>query len=232
MTAIVLVILALWWPDTRSDRRLQMCGIAAIGCAAASMAGRTPIFPLLHRTILLFRAVRAPAVMGLYVVLMIAVVAGFGVAGLSRRWPSARTWPIAALVLCGLVNVEALRAPLDYTPFSRIPAVYDVLASIPNAVVVELPLAEPRGAFRNAEYMLNSTRHWRPMLNGYSGMRPDSYDAMYAEVAGFPDDRSLFAFRRIGVTHVIVHNPSDALQGVAALVPIAVEGGIHIYQLR
>ena len=133
-------------------------------------------------------------------------------------------------MLCALVNVEALRAPFTYMPFSEIPKVYEALASLPNAVVAELPLAEPRGAFRNAGYMLNSTRHWRPMVNGYSGIRPDSYDALYEMVAGFPDERALAEFRRVGVTHLIVHGAP--LTGIPALRPVASASGINIYELR
>ena len=232
ITAVVLVVLAFRWPETRRDPRLRMCAVIAVGCAAMSMLPRTPIYPFLHRAILLFRAVRAPARLGAYVLLMVAVIGAYGVAGLGRRWRSQRTWPVVVLVLCLLVNVEALRAPLGYTPFSQIPRVYDVLASIPNAVIAELPLAEPQGAFGNAVYMLNSTHHWRPMINGYSGMRPDWYDVVYVEVAGFPVERSLAALRRIGVTHVVVHTAVDSLDRAPGLKLIAADGAIRIYQLQ
>ena len=179
VVAIVLVGLAMTWPETRRDARVRMCLVAAIGCAAVSLAGNAPFFPLLYRAIPLFKAARVHAHLSQIVLLMVAVVAGFGVAGLGRRWRNARTWPAVAVALCALVNLEALRAPFTYTPFSEIPSIYDTLAEQPGAVIVELPFYAPHAIFANAPYMLNSTRHWRPMLNGYSGFMPNSYGPTY-----------------------------------------------------
>jgi hypothetical protein len=53
--------------------------------------------------------------------------------------------------------------------------------------------------------MLNATRHWHPILNGYSGIVPASYEAHYRELRGFPDERAVAALRAAGVTHVVVH---------------------------
>src|SRR5881397_2274319 len=54
-------------------------------------------------------------------------------------------------------------------------------------------------------YMLNSTRHWRRILNGYSGFRPSSYDRAYNAAKGFPSASSLMALHGFGVTHIVVH---------------------------
>jgi len=236
VTAIVLVALAFAWPETRRDPRVRMCAAAAVGCVAVSMLPHAPIYRRLHDLVVLFRMVRTPARLAQIVLLMIAVVAGFGVAGLARRWRGASTW--GAVLLVTAVNVEALRAPIDYTPFARIPAIYDTLAPIRHAVIAEIPLFPPGEIFFNAEYMLDSTRHWHPMLNGHSGIRPDSYDETYRGLAGFPDPRSLVALHDRGVTHVVVHmerldaGARAALEDVSSLSLVAVEGDIRIYRLR
>ena len=49
-------------------------------------------------------------------------------------------------------------------------------------------------------------QHWRPMLNGYSGLAPASYVEHSRELAGFPHAAAIDALRRIGVTHVFVHD--------------------------
>jgi hypothetical protein len=235
---LALAGLALCWPETRADPRVRMCLVAAGGCAAISMLPNTPIYPTLHRLIVLFRAVRVQAHLGQMVLLMLAVAAGFGVAGLERRWSGARGWTAAAFVLCALVNLEARRAPLDYTPFSSIPPIYDYLAAEHGAIVVEYPFYPPYLFFANAPYMLNSTRHWHPILNGYSGLRPDSYDATYAAISGFPDVASLIALAERGVTHVVVHAQElgrerfDAIARAENLRLVAADGDITIYRLR
>lgn len=242
VVAIVLAGLAIAWRAVRRDVRVRMCLVAAIGCAAVSMLPNTPVYPRLHRLIPLFRAVRVQAHIGQIVLLLVAVVAGFGVAGLGHRWRNARTWPAFAVALCALVNLEALRAPFAYTPFSEIPSIYDTLAAQPGAVIVELPFHAPRVFFGNGTYMLNSTRHWRPMLNGYSGFKPGSYADAYEAIQGFPDDRSLIALHERGVTDVVVHaepfcgmvgpDRCEAVLRVGSLQRVATDGHIYIFRLK
>jgi hypothetical protein len=238
IVAILLAGAALVWPETRRDARVRMCLITALGCAAVSMLPHTPIYPWLHRAVPIFSAVRVPAHIGQIVLLMIAVLAGFGAAGLGRRWRQPRTWPVVAVALVALVNLEALRAPLAYAAFEEIPPVYDVLAGQPGAVVVELPFYAPRDFHANGTYMLNSTRHWRPVLNGYSGFRPASYNDAYQDARGFPDSASLSALHRRGVTHVVVHTGHydsaalDAMERTASLQRVAESGDILIFRLR
>jgi len=84
---------------------------------------------------------------------------------------------------------------------------------------------------------VNSTRHWRPLLNGYSGFRPASYERSYAATRNFPADDSLIQLHELGVTHVVVHmealGAARAAQigRVQSLQPIASEGDIVIYRL-
>ena len=237
VAVIVLTGLAFTRSDVRADARFRMCAIAAAGCIAVSMAPRLPFYPALHEAVPLFQAVRVPARMSQVVLLLVAVLAGFGVAAAGRRWPLTRTWPIAtALVL--IANLEILRAPVGYVRFEGVPPIYDTLAADPNAVVVEVPFPIPQQWFLNGPYMVNSTRHWRPMLNGYSGFRPNSYDRSYEAARLFPSDESLIQLHDLGVTHVIVHRQAMGEQRVAAigraqsLQEVASEGDIAIYRFR
>jgi hypothetical protein len=238
IVGFALVATALARPDMRQDGRVRMCLIAAVGCAAVSILPFTPVYPALHEIVPLFRAVRAPSRLGQIVLMMLAVVAGFGVATMRARWRTLRAWPAVAALLVAAVNVEALRAPLKYQPFSEIPRPYDALARELGAVVVELPFHRPRDLLHNAPYMLNSTRHWRPLLNGYSRFRFASYERAYRAVQGFPDDTSLIALHALGVTHVVVHGeiygPAfvDRVNRTRSLSLVASDGVIHIYRLK
>ena len=115
-----------------------------------------------------------------------------------------------------------------------------MLAGERRAIVAEFPFYHPRQVFGNAQYMLNSTSHWRPLVNGYSGFLPASYGAHYGELQGFPDERSLKALRDLFVTHVVVHHlpPSRVsaafgpMPPLAALEPIAQSPQLTVYRLR
>lgn len=238
--ALALVIAASTHAEIRRDPRFGMTAAAAAGCLLVSMAPRLPFYGVLHEAVPLFQAVRVPARLSQVVLLMLAVLAGFGVAAAERRWPIARRW-FVAIALIVLVNVEALRAPIGFTRFEGVPAVYETLARERAAVVVELPFPQPQQWFLNATYMVNSTRHWRPMLNGYSGFRPASYERSYEAARTFPSDESLIALHELGVTHVVVHRRAflegggaprlQELSSVHSLQLLASDDDVQIYRL-
>ena len=237
IVAMVLTVIALARRDIRSDPRLRMCAVTAAGCIAVSMAPRLPFYAALHERLPLFQAVRVPAHLSQEVLLMIAVLAGFGVVAAGRLRPRMAALP-AGVALVVLVNVEALRAPIGYVRFAGVPEVFTSLAAERAAVVVELPFPIPQQWFLNANAMLNSTKHWQPMLNGYSGFRPASYERSYEAARGFPNEESLIALHALGVTHMVVHtnalgaDRTAALARVQSLQQIASEGDILIYRFR
>jgi hypothetical protein len=109
-------------------------------------------------------------------------------------------------------------------------------------VVAELPFWPRAGIFQNGLYELGSTANWRPLMNGYSGYIPESYDR-YAETFWlFPDDRAIASMRAAGVTHIIVHmsrfNDDESRRilaleerGVLELVAIS-RGELRLYRLK
>jgi hypothetical protein len=72
-------------------------------------------------------------------------------------------------------------------------------------VLAETPFYPAHAAFENAEYMLNSTAHWRPLMNGYSGYTPASYRRLAWTLWYFPREHAIKAMREAGVTHFTVH---------------------------
>ena len=110
------------------------------------------------------------------------------------------------IVLVAAANVESLRAPFPYTRFEGIPGIYSILAEEPGRVVLaETPFYPPQAVFENAAYVLASTAHWRPLMNGYSGYVPGSYRTYAASFWFFPEDFAIQEMRKAGVTHVMVH---------------------------
>jgi hypothetical protein len=113
---------------------------------------------------------------------------------------------VIAVALVVVANVEALRAPLHYTRFTGIPPIYSLLRDEPGRVVlVEVPFYPPQGVFENGTYVLNSTAHWRPLMNGYSGYTPGAYRKFAETFWYFPREHAIQAMRRAGATHVMIH---------------------------
>jgi len=142
---------------------------------------------------------------------------------------------VLVLVLAAL---EPLAAPLRLKRAEDIPSIYRQVRSEPGAIVVEMPFPSTRAVFANAQYMLNSTEHWKPILNGYSGFVPRSYRVHSELLGGFPDPKSIVALQARGVTHVFVHLDNYGADSVrqiettTALKKMAQEGAVALYRLQ
>jgi hypothetical protein len=155
-----------------------------------------------------FRAVRVPARFAMLVGLALAVLAGVGVERLCRGRSGPAQWAMVA-ALVGLVTVESRPRALELREIDDPrPAVYGWLAAQPRGVVCEYPVGnlQGRGVPQDATYMYYSTRHWQPLVNGYSGFEPRSYLELLDHLANFPDDPSLAYLRQRGVRYLLVHN--------------------------
>jgi hypothetical protein len=206
--AVLLSAGALWFAMRRREKRLRVAMVAVIGLTGfvLSLGPATPLYGWLFTIFPPMQGLRAAARWGNLFLLSIAVLAGVGLASISRardgrRWTAAIG--VAALVL---VNAEALRAPFEYRRWGGIPEIYKRLASEPGRVVLaEMPFYTPHAVFENAEYVLNSTAHWRPLMNGYSGYIPASYREVAWLMWYFPDARAFPPMIANGVTHIMFH---------------------------
>jgi hypothetical protein len=242
VVALTLAGIALARRSSWRDGRCRMAIAIGAGGVLMSVLPTLSVYPWLHEHVPMLQVIRATSRFGILALLGVAVVAGFGVWVLEHRWGDRRVWPIVATGLVLAVNVEAFRAPMWYARFAGVPPIYGTLKDVPQAVVAELPLPPERQFAANAGYMLNSTSHWRPLLNGYSGFRPPSYSISRRAVVSFPQPESLLALHELGVTHVILHESGfigsygaqtlDGLDANPSLVKIAHEGNIRIYRLR
>ncbi len=203
--AIVLVFRRDAEPDrTLTRRRVLMLIAIGIAGVVLSLGTATPVYAWIYGIFPPMRGLRAAARFGNLFLLAMSLLAGLGLAAVRRSSPprAAAALGVAAIVLA---NAEALRAPFEYRQFTGIPRLYSLLADEPQVVLVEVPFYPRQAVFENAEYVVNSTAHWRPLMNGYSGYTPASYGE-YADVFWyFPRDYAIDAMKRAGVTHIMVH---------------------------
>jgi hypothetical protein len=199
--------------------RTRMWFAVVVGSVLLSVLPRTPGFAALHAHIPALGAIRCYSRAGQMALVAMGVLAGYGAARLLTLQRTARAAALIGSMLIAATNVEALRAPLRYREFQGIPAVYDRLRDEPYAVVIELPFYNRRVFFGNAIYMLNATRHRHPIVNGYSGFAPPSFNAIARAVSMFPEDGALEYMHKLGVTHVVVHSPAAWNSVVASSTP-------------
>ena len=240
LAALGLAIVALISPPGLKDARIRMMAAVALAGVALSFGPALPGYAALYHWLPLLQGVRGAARFGFLALIGVAVMAGFGVAALRARYGRRVWWPALALALVAAVNAEALRAPIAFQPFDRIPRIYQALGDPSVRAVAEFPFFPPAAIHRNARYVLNSTAHWKPLVNGYSGFVPAGYAGIAEALRDFPDNRSRAELRRLGVTHVVVHldayggdaGAMASALGAARWLELSAAGnGIRVYRL-
>jgi hypothetical protein len=158
--------------------------------------------PLYHHSSVI-RGLRAPARFSVFVGLGLAVLAGFGVRRLLRALPAGRARAAGLAVLAALTVADARPILKLRTLWPAPPPIYGTVEGRRDVVLAEFPLTRDYGD--NTPYLYFSLWHWAPMVNGYSGFVPASYQALAEAVASFPSDEAFAALRARGVTHVSVN---------------------------
>jgi hypothetical protein len=222
-------------------RHVRVALALVIGSVLLSVWPRLPSFEWAHDHVLGVAAIRAYSRAGQIALVGVALLAALGVERLRERWQNRRGWTALAAGLVVLVNVEALRAPIAYTTFEGIPDVYDALATETGAVL-ELPLYGPKVIFRNVQYLIPSTRHWRPIVGGYSGFIPPSFPPTWRALHDLPDPVSLSWLRAHGVTTIVLHRAQfEAEKGRGQLWKVEhspelelmiIEGDVRIFRVK
>ena len=186
----------------RRGGRPMLIAIAVVG-VVLSLGPATPIYTWLY-ALPPMQGIRAVARFGYLVLFAVAGLAGIGLAHLRRRYP--RRARALSLLLLLLVTLEAFHGPLPFDRYDGVSAIYRPLAADPEpGGVLELPIFSGPAFHANAGYMLSSTTHWRPLVNGYSGHRPEGFDRLAEVVGAFPAERAVRRLREIGVRYVVVH---------------------------
>jgi hypothetical protein len=243
--AVLLSLVAIGYAIRRRDDPARVAMVFAIGLAGFvfSLGPKTPLYAWLYTGFPPMQGLRAAARFGNLFLLAIGVLAGIGQAhlrqGTNRRWATA----VAVAAVC-LVNLEALRAPFEYRRWRGIPEIYKLLANEPGKVVLaEMPFYPPHAVFENAEYVVNSTAHWRPLMNGYSGYTPATYVDAASLMWYFPDARAFPPMKANGVTHIMVHprrwgqESSKVIESIAnqpdlELIAVDEKTSIRLYRYR
>ena len=178
--------------------------VVAIAAFWASFGPAAGLYRVLYNTLPVFSFLRAPARIGIVVPMALAVLASVVLA----PWLRARTRP--ALWTAALVALAALElngAPLTgFRDAPPIPEAYRMLARLPRGAVAEFPYFYRRGDFpRHAEYMLGSTVHFQPLINGYSDHIPADWRENVVPLSSFPTRESFGILGKIGARYVVFH---------------------------
>jgi hypothetical protein len=161
------------------------------------------LYTLFYSTIPGFSLIRAPSRAGIVVAFALAALAGIGVASILRR---SRFELYVAAALASLAIVELSAAPLPFRAAAPVEPVIRLLARLPDGPVAAFPFYNRRDTFAmHVPYMLESTAHWKPLINGYSDHFPQDYRDMVVPMSTFPSAESFRLLKSRGVRYVLIH---------------------------
>ena len=176
-----------------------LIGVIAFWTALGPKAG---LYTLLYNTIPVFSFLRAPSRTGIVVTLCLVVLA----APALIRLMAGRRGAMMFAALLALGTADLYRAPLRMREAPPLPHAYVTLAQLPRGPVIELPYWYERLAYpRHAEYMLTSTAHWQPLINGYSDHIPKDFRDAAVPLSTFPSRESFAILEGLGARYAVFH---------------------------
>jgi len=202
---------------------------------------------LLHKYVPGFSGIRVASRFQIFVMFGLAVLAAYGLAGLSRRLATFKPRKIllAALPVVILIEYLSVPVPLISVPVKNaIPEVYRWLARQPgDFAVVEIPLPLLNMiSRRECARTYYSAYHRKKLVNGYSGYFPGLYYELLRRYQAMPTSQLVRDMRDLGVRTIIVHTsqmrPRQAKRTLADLEglgqgvrAVARFGKVHVYEL-
>ena len=152
-----------------------------------------------------FSFLRAPSRLGLVVTLALVVFAALALRALLGASPS-RLRPALGAIAVILAIADVAVFPVRWAQAPSIPAGYDTFARHARATIAEFPFYGDRIAFpMHTQFMLFSTRHWLPMVNGYSDVIPLDFREAAPVLANFPSREAFAVLARRRVRYIVVH---------------------------
>jgi hypothetical protein len=195
--------------EAQTDREsVLMYGSLGLVAFWASLGPRGGLYAVLFHAVPVFSFLRAPGRIGLVVALAMAVLAGVFVARLRRAMASRRAAVTAILAVLAFIDLNGI--PLDWRKAEPVPAGYAVLAAMPRGGVAEFPFFDRRIDFHiHTRYMLFSTCHWQPLLNGYSDYIPPDFRTLATSLASFPSREAFSALKQRRARYLVIHRDRD-----------------------
>jgi Protein of unknown function (DUF3108) len=204
-----LALFGMWRNWNRDSRPLVLSSLALIVAGVVLSGGPEGVrglYALLHDNVFGFRAIRAPARLSVIAMLGLATLAALGL----RQLPGSRPGSVLGFsaarristILVAAALLEYVNSPLPLAPAPpRSTPVAAWLKTAPEpGAVVHLPLTMD---IENTPFMVQSLEHGRPIVNGYSGQRPDFYPALVNALADIPSTEAFLTLKELDVRFVV-----------------------------
>lgn len=188
-------------------------------------------YNLLYKFMPGFSSIRSPHRFYIFVVLFLAVLAGYGIFWLSQRVrPEWRRILVPLMIVVAISELWPLPLRLVKVPcnIEELPGIYQHVRKLPaESVLLELPIVigeSERELEEDARSMYLSTFHGHSLVNGYSGFTPQAHFELVTEVLTSTPQAVFSGLKAFGVQYVLVHDDELTKSGKAQLRDLEAEG--------
>jgi hypothetical protein len=154
------------------------------------------------------RFIRAVSRFSTVVFLMLAILSSFGFVKILNRLKNRFVGYVLTVFLIALIVFEyyPYKQFFEFSDVASIPEIYTEIRDNPEVKsIVELPIDV--GPFETTGYIYWAGYHLKPLVNGYSGYEPPTYQFIKDILSNMDTDIGLLKLRELGVTHILT-NPT------------------------
>ena len=154
-----------------------------------------------------FSGLRAPSRYGVFVLFVVAVLAGYGFKQIQKKFQKKQIKTLVLVLVILLLNIEYLSIPhrMSFVPVRKdIPPTYQWLRDQPeDFALLDFPFFPALGL--ESVYMYFSIFHGKKIVNGYSGFLPPSYFYIREVFNTFPSKACIDILKSLDVKYLVFH---------------------------
>jgi len=198
------IVTAVRGHDSRARETVTLYASLGILAFWGSFGPAAGLYTVLYRVVPLFTFLRAPSRFGMLIVFVLAVCSALALATMRR---TRRSHANAIAALAGALAILELNVvPFPWERALPVSANYALLAAMPRGSVAEFPFYGERIAYPlHAQYMVLSTVHWMPLVNGYSDYIPPDFREAAFVLDSFPSNDTFAVLQKHRVRYIGIH---------------------------
>ena len=198
---------ALSWrgaPQDNDRETVMLYGSLGVLAVWGSFGPGAGLYTVLYRIVPLFNFLRAPSRFGLLLAFVLAVFTSLALRRLLPRAGRRDFLAVSALTAVAIAELNVV--PFPWERALPVSTNYRVLAAMPRGAVAEFPFYGERVAFPlHAQYMVLSTTHWMPLVNGYSDYIPQDFREAASVLDSFPSSDTFVVLQKHRVRYIGIH---------------------------
>ena len=199
--------------ESRTRETIALYGSLGILAFWGSFGPAAGLYTVFYRAVPLFTFLRAPSRFGFLIVFVLSIFSAIGLAwllgGPPEGGPYGRRTARAGLfagVVAAFAILELNVVPFPWERALPVSTNYTLLAAMPRGSVAEFPFYGERIAYPlHAQYMVLSTTHWMPLVNGYSDYIPPDFREAAFVLDSFPSNDTFAVLQRHRVRYIGIH---------------------------